>query len=295
MPRNFRRVLVLANPTAGLRGGRRAGEAVARTTGARGLEVELVMTGGPGDAERLAAGAAAAGFDLVLAVGGDGTAHEVVNGVAGTAVAVGVAPAGTMNLLARVLDLPLDPVGAARAVMSAPRWITVRPGRAGERLFVLMAGIGLDAWVLRELKGRVEGKIAFRHYVAGALRGVFSYPYPEIRLRFPDGPPLSCTSAVLGRAALYGGFLRPTPSVALTDPTLELCALTPRSTAEALRLLPLLWTGSHIGRPGVHDRRVTAFDAETDHSDLAVQLDGELAGRLPMSFGLSDRTLTLVC
>jgi diacylglycerol kinase family enzyme len=94
---------------------------------------------------------------------------------------------------------------------------------------------------------------------------------------------------------LYGGFLRPTPGAALDRDVLEACAFAARSTGGLLRLLPALWSGAHIGRPGVLDRRVAWLRASSEHPDVPVQLDGELAGRLPMDFAISDRELVLAC
>lgn len=289
-----RRVLVVANPCAGFRSVRAVAWRVRDAIARRGLDTELVWTEGPGDAERIASRAGQAGFDVVFALGGDGTVHEVANGAAGTGVLLGVAPRGSMNLLARVLGLPLDPVAAVEAALDAGKPVTVRPGQAGDRLFVLMASAGVDSWVLRELRRTVRGKIGFRHYVAGALRGAFTYPYPEIRLELPGGSSWRSTSFVLGRANLYGGFLRPTPNVCLEDDTLELCAFSFRSASETIRILPLLWSGAHAGRPDVRLARVRSVEAWADRPDLPVQLDGELSGRLPMRFGVSSRSLTIV-
>src|SRR5262245_23420390 len=135
-----RRVLVVANPAAGLKRGRNAGEAAAAGARRAGAAVELHRTTGPGDAAEAAKAAAREGIDLVLAAGGDGTAHEVAQGLAGTATALGVAPAGTMNLLARVLSIPLDPASAAEALARGSVRTLMRPGRADGRLFLVMAG-----------------------------------------------------------------------------------------------------------------------------------------------------------
>jgi diacylglycerol kinase family enzyme len=289
-----RRVLLVANPAAGLRRGRDAGEEAARAVRLAGVRCELIRTRGPGDARALAAGAWAEGFDTVLAVGGDGTAHEAANGAAGTGVALGVAPSGTMNLLARVLGLPLDSARAAEVVVRGARRRVVRPGQAGETLFLLMAGIGFDAWVLRALLAGSKGKIAFRHYVAGALGGLASYPFPALRIEIA-GETIEATTAIVGRAPLYGGFLRPTPGASLDRDDLELCAFTTRSARGLLRLLPALWSGAHLGRPGVADRRVTRLRVESDLPGIPFQLDGELAGELPVDIVLSDRKLLLAC
>lgn len=292
MIRRARRVLVVANPAAGRRR-RDAGEAAARAARSRGASCEIVRTRGPGDATRLGAEAARQGYDTVIAAGGDGTVHEVANGVAGTSAALGIAPSGTMNLLARVIRLPLDPARAAEIAVASGRVLRVRPGRAGNTLFVLMAGIGFDAWVLRRLVSDRNRKVAFRHYVAGALRSLGSYRFPAIRLD-AGGERLTGTAAILGRAPLYGGFLRPTPRARLEAEDLELCVLQMRAWGAWLRLAPALWSGSHLGMAGVEIRPAVTLRAESDDPDVPVQLDGEVAGRLPMEFTVSDRVLTLV-
>lgn len=288
-----RRVVAVANPAAGLRRrgdpARRAVEAFLRVDPR--ARVDLVHTRRPGDAKRIAAEAAAAGADLVLAVGGDGTAHEVANGLLGTPTALGVIPAGTMNLLARVLGLPIDPAAAARRLARSPHVWDVRPGRTGERAFLLMAGAGFDAWVLRELLARVRGKIRFRDYVRGALAGLRTFPFPSLRVRIGDEP-IECHSAVIGRVPLYGGFLRPTPRADLARDRFEVCALAGGRGALA-RALAAMWTGAHSSREGARFRFAEAVDVEAREGEIPFQLDGELAGTLPARFEMARETLRL--
>jgi diacylglycerol kinase (ATP) len=286
-------VLVVANPAAGLRRGRDAGEAAARAAGPLAEAVALVRTEGPGHARRLAASAASEGFEVVIATGGDGTAHEVANGLAGTEAALAVAPAGTMNLLARVLELPLDPALAVERALTRGRVRRILPGVAGETLFLLMAGIGLDAWVLRRLLERVHGKVDFRRYVLGTLLEMRRYPYAPIRLDC-DGETLLGTSAIVGRAPLYGGFLRPTPRASLDRDVLEVCALDLPGALHYLRLIPSLWSGAHAGHAGVASRLLAEVRASSDAPDVPVQVDGEPFGALPMTFGISERPLRIL-
>ncbi len=288
-----RRVLVLVNPAAGPRRGRDEGERVARAVARAGVRCELERTRAPGDLSRGAAAARGEGFDLVLVVGGDGTVHEAAQGIAGSGVALGVAPAGTMNLLARVLGIPLDAARAAELLVRAGTRLALRPGRAGDRLFVLMAGIGFDAWVLRAVFGGARGKVAMRHYAAGALAALGTYRFPEIRFDTDGGERLRATSGVVGRAPLYGGWLRPTPRARLDRDLLELCAVRGRSGREYLRMAPSLWSGGHVDRADAESRLVTGVRAASDDPDVPVQTDGEIAGALPMEFGLSDRVLVL--
>jgi diacylglycerol kinase family enzyme len=285
-----RRVLVIANPAAGLGRGD-AGEAAARAASRAGVAVDLARTRQPGDARRIAASATAEGFDLVVAAGGDGTVNEAANGLAGDDLALGVAPAGTMNLVARVLRLPLDPAEAVRRLVSGYRPLAMKPGRAGDRLFLLMAGAGFDAWVLRELLRGASGKIGFGRYVRAAIRGLRTFPFPPLTVEH-DGASTRAHTAIVGRAPLYGGFLRPTPHVRFSIDALELCAID-GGAAHLASTIPLLWSGAHAGRAGVMlvPARRVAIAAPID--DVPYQLDGELVGTLPVAIELSERILRL--
>ena len=286
-----RRVLVIANPAAGLTRRRNAGEQAARGAKRAGAFVELHVTSGPGDATAAASRAKGAGFDLVLAAGGDGTAHEATNGLAGSGVPLGIAPAGTMNLLARVLDVPLDPALAAERLAEGSGRLPMRPGRAAGRLFLLMAGAGFDAWVLRELLSRVRGKIRFRDYTRGALKGLWTFPFPELSIE-TDAGTFGGHSAIVGRAPLYGGFLRPTPHARLDATSLEMCALSGGPVRLAVQLARM-WSGAHGGRSGAVLAETSRVTIRSERADLPYQLDGELHGVLPVDIDVAQTPIVL--
>jgi diacylglycerol kinase (ATP) len=284
-----RRVLVVANPAAGLRRRRDAGAAAVAGAQRAGVTVELHRTSRPGEAAEVGAAAARDGFDLVLAAGGDGTAHEVAQGLAGSEVALGIAPAGTMNLLARVLGLPLDPEGAAHLLARGFRRVPMLPGSASGRLFLVTAGAGFDAWVLRALLRSVRGKIGFGDYVRGALSGIATFPFPELTAR-TDAGSFEGHTIVVGRAALYGGFLRPTPHAEAGEGPLEVCALS-GGRARFAATLPYLWSGAHDGKSGVSMSPMLRAEITSRTPDVPYQLDGELAGVLPVTIERSERRL----
>jgi diacylglycerol kinase (ATP) len=282
---------VLANPSAGARRGGSAGEAAARVASRAGCAVTLQRTTQPGDARAFASRAAPEGFDLVLVAGGDGTINEAANGLAGSDVALGIAPAGTMNLLARIVGLPLDPAAAVSRVIDGYHRLAFKPGTAGERAFLLMAGAGFDAWVLRELLRGVSSKIGFGDYVRGALRGLRSFPFPRLVVTH-DGGRSEAHTAIVGRAPLYGGFLRPTPHADLAVDALELCALS-GGAARFARIVPRLWSGAHGRCSGVTLLPVRRVEIEASIEDVPYHVDGELSGTLPVVIGLSERILVL--
>ena len=165
-------VLVIVNP-----GARRASPALAAAVAGAWrdtAEVDTVTTTQRGEATTIAAEVAAAGGRVVLVVGGDGTVNEVAQGLAGTECALGVIPAGTTNVAARMLGTPLDQVAASAALAEAHRHGRRRrigAGRIDGRIFLSNAGIGFDAAVvsLVERHPRLKTRLGHGWFGAAAL------------------------------------------------------------------------------------------------------------------------------
>jgi YegS/Rv2252/BmrU family lipid kinase len=162
------------NPRAGLAAERARAALAASRPAWRELETRL--TKGPGDARELARDAAARGCELVLSVGGDGTANEVAWGLLGSESALGIVPAGSGNGLARTLRLPLRPAAALAAL---ERGVTRRMdvGWIGGKPFLNVAGAGFDAAVGADFHahGRRGGRRGFLTYVRLSLRRALAY------------------------------------------------------------------------------------------------------------------------
>lgn len=291
----FHRVAVISNPAA-RRSRRRPGDvaALCAALNAAGVATDPLFTQAPGDATRLAAGAVAAGADLVVAHGGDGTVSEVLQGVAGSPSTLAIWPGGTANVLAHDLQMPLAPAAMAQRILAGvTRAVTAGLAAAPDgttRYFLAMAGIGLDAAVTAAVRPELKRRLGKGAFVLSAASHILVTWRPiPFRLRWtcPDGSAgeTQATFAVLGNTASYGGGLRLTPTASLVAETLELCAFTAPTRPS---LLPHLLTapfGRHRGRPGVTYATVTAVDAEPLAAGPApVQLDGELAGHLPCRF-----------
>ncbi len=158
------------------------------------FRVEQVRTEGRGHATRLAAGATAEGFDLVVAFGGDGTVNEVVNGIAGGDLPLAILPGGGANVFARSLGIPRDPIEAAVALLErlgeGPRRVSL--GRIDGRWFAANCGVGLDAAIVRRVEQRQFAKRAVGDgfFVWSALR-VLASGYdrrtPHLALRWGEG------------------------------------------------------------------------------------------------------------
>lgn len=158
-------------------------------------EVDLVRTGRRGHAAELARGAVASGYDVVAALGGDGTVNEVANGLAGTHVPLGIIPGGGADVLARSLGIPREPVRAAGHLLARLGGPARRIGlgRAGDRYFTFACGIGLDGAIVRHVEGhpRLKRLGGYAYYLWSGLRlAMLGYDLRSPRVRMRWGPAL---------------------------------------------------------------------------------------------------------
>jgi YegS/Rv2252/BmrU family lipid kinase len=242
---SIRTATLIFNPKTGRYNSRRRQlrpiEDVAARLESLGVKVDLQLTSSPGEATEIAARAARNGSSDVIVAGGDGTINEAIQGMAGTTARLAIIPRGTGNVLARELRLPLNDEEAV-AVVARGKSRTIYLGlmiddRTNEsRHFVLMAGIGLDASVVRgvqqSLKKRI-GKGAF--WISGLSHLALWNPQPftlEI-----DGNKYTATFAAIGKAAKYGGDLAITPGARLDEREFEICIIKTTSRLRYQRLI----------------------------------------------------------
>jgi YegS/Rv2252/BmrU family lipid kinase len=286
------RTLVLVNPAAGAgRAARRWRDVRATAQGC--FPFEEHWTQAPGEGARVAAEAAQAGFARILAIGGDGTLHEVANGAAGTALAVGVLPFGTGNDFARTAGLLLRP-DRLLAALAGGRQRPVDLGHVHAAFYVNVAGVGFDAEVARivnSLQRKAGGTLP---YLVTAVRLAFSYDPPPLEVLL-DGVPDNASPRLLvavGNAAAYGGGMQVCPGAQVDDGALDALLVGPVRGWGTLGLLPRVFRGTHVADPRVRLQR--AFQVEIrGPRETAVHADGEIVGGLPATFSVRPRALNL--
>ena len=308
----LRKGTLIYNPVAGRHPARREREVrlAAAALQKAGVRIELASTTGPGSARELAQAAVGCGADVVFACGGDGTINEVANGLAGTPIPLGILPAGTANIVARELRLPLHPVRAARQFAAwAPRRIALGRARWAEgqgpnggpapearcRYYVSVAGIGYDAHIVYKLSAWLKVKLGVAGYVLEAFRQLVSYPFPRFSCQH-CGRQRQGTFTVVHRTRLYAGWLHLAPTAGLFQPRFSVCTFPSRS-----RLRYLLYAAAVLAR-----RHLRLHDVSLDNCTEVVcapvdagatihfELDGELAGVLPASFEIVPDALTIL-
>lgn len=285
------RALIVFNPTAGqaesLEQDLRAAAGVWRDHGWR---VELRPTERSGDGTRIAREAAAEGFDVVVAAGGDGTINEVVNGLAGTRTALATLPVGTVNVWAREIGLPLQPRATAETLLrSHVRRIDL--GRAGGRYFLLMAGVGFDAAVVGEVRSPEKRRLGMLAYVLRGLEVATRYRGKRARVVL-DGRRVGgrILLVVIGNSQLYGGVVKITPRAIIDDGLLDVCIIKGASLLSApLRALSILLQRYNLD-PAIEYHRARSIRVET-RAGLPVQVDGDHIGQTPMTFEVAPGAL----
>lgn len=255
----------------------------------RRRDVELVVTTRAGEAEDVAARAASAGCERVVAVGGDGTIQEVVNGVlrAQAPTAVGIVPVGSGNDLARSLGLPADPAECwTVAIGRATRRIDAAIATNGEgrrRWFASAGGIGFDAQVAAAMANRRGWQSGRAGYLLTTLTELRRFDNRRLQIVL-DGEVVERRALLVAIAngPYYGGGMRIAPDAAPDDGWLDLCVVGDVSRLTAVRELPNLYRGTHVRNPAVSVHRARRVEMTADAPTHA-HLDGEPFGTLPLT------------
>lgn len=288
------RMLVISNPSASGGGYRRDMPRIMQVLGALGYEVFPRDTSAPGDATDFARQAVADSFDLVCAVGGDGTVNETVNGLAGSGVPLAIVPTGTVNVLAMELGIPLDPPDAVRVIeRGSLSWIDL--GLAGERYFALMAGVGMDARAVAAVNPVLKKTLKEAAFAVQGAVSYFTHEEPLLRVECEERTDEGYF-AVFGNAANYGGAFGITPFADMRDGLLDVCVLKDKSFLGTAWYWLAALVNSHVNHPKVaYFRTAAAQVSAVDASqEVLVQTDGEVAGKLPLECRVVPRALRVI-
>ena len=289
--------LIIVNPAAG--GGRAGGFWRRCAEACAGLPFEVVETKRRGDAADYAA---AAGDRLVIAVGGDGTAHEVVNGLlrrpSGSPPRVGFLQRGTGADLRRTLASPRD-AGEVAAWLRTDRWRRIDVGRVGtstgRRYFINVADAGIGAEVVRRAArgpALIGGTLNF---LGGAVISLLTHRNTQIRLRLDDGPVLNrrIRTVAVANGAYLGGGMWIAPKARPDDGLFDVVTIGDVSRTLGIRSLPMLYRGTHGRLAQVEFGRARRVEIDSE-LPIGVEADGELAGSTPAVFEILPGALAVI-
>jgi diacylglycerol kinase family enzyme len=224
-----------------------------------------------------------AGVDLVLGAGGDGTIRLIADGLANSGIPFGIIPAGTGNLLARNLDLPLDEPTALRiALTGRTRKIDLIKITVDDRPaehFAVMAGVGIDAVIMDEVDPDLKKKIGGGAYVVAAAKAVKRLPV-KVSVRVDDRRPMrrQAMQCLIGNVGELQGKIKLIADAEPDDGLLDVYIASPQRLAHWLQVLVRMITR----RPQRNDRVDQAKGRRVDitvASDDDYQLDGDVIGR----------------
>jgi diacylglycerol kinase (ATP) len=315
----MRKAILLYNPLSGRRRGRRLADVDAALAVLRnaGVEASAAPTRAASDATDQTRQAIAAGCDTVFACGGDGTIHDVLQGLVGTNVALAIIPLGTANSLAHDLLLPLSPADAALAALKAkPRRIAVGrieyqdfSGNRGMRYFTVTVGIGVDAHLFYKLDPLAKRRFGMAAYCAEATLLWLTHKMENFAVEVTEEiaekrqrRQAEVSQLLAVRIGNFGGVLRElAPGASLDRDDLRLVLFHTRSRIAYLRYVLRGLFGTNWKVPGielVHSTSAVCREAGSSGSGskprILVEADGELLGTLPAEISILRDALTLL-
>lgn len=244
---------------------------------AEGHRISVRRTRRAGDARRLARSAAAAGWDVVVAAGGDGTINEVVNGLvrAPHCPALAVVPLGTANDFAHGLGIPLD-IGEALRVGVEGRQLAVDVARVNRRCFINVSTGGFGARTTRQARGGMKKNLGGLAYLLSGARNLVEFRLHDAAFRIDgrivhDGP---FVFFAVGNSRQTGGGTPVTPLADVDDGRLDVTLVRGMSRLRFISLLPRLRAGTHLDHPCVFSYRARSLEVQA-HGTLRVNADGE--------------------
>lgn len=310
----MRKATILFNPNSGRRGRKRDAE-LDRAIGiiqSAGIHTELTVCRSSQEATVHARFAVAAGSDTVFACGGDGTIHDVIQGLAGSPVALAILPFGTANALAHDLGIPLRPTAAAHALVSGNiRRIPLGQieyqdftGKSSARYFTVAAGIGVDAHLFYKLTADLKNRSGMAAYYLKAWQLWATHRMRRFEVEYSNGTghkqQALLTELLAVRIRFFGNILRElVPGAHLDSPDLRavMCRTDSRNAYLQYVAATLLgWRRDVAGIDLVSCSELTCRVPEQSEAagHVYVEADGELLGRLPARMTMQPDALSLV-
>jgi diacylglycerol kinase (ATP) len=277
--------LVILNPAAHSERAKRRRSRVEELAGGS----LVYATSRSGEAETLAHRAAGEGYQKIVAAGGDGTVNEVVNGIAGTGATLGLLPIGTMNVFATELGLPTHDLDLCWNIIQEGKVRLIDLPAANRKCFVQLAGVGLDAQVVKETSNKLRRNFGPVSYVIAAAQ-IAARPPPLLLIESENASINEGSLVLIGNGRLYGGPFPFFKQAVLDDGLFDVVVFKRLGYLEIIKYLQDVIFSSEIRTPEVEYFQTRRLRVESDES-VPVELDGELVGNCPVEFTLQQRAL----
>lgn len=287
----------IVNPIAGRGDAQRKWSRIKEVAERLKMDFDTVFTSGPGEGVCLAREGVAAGFDALVAVGGDGTVNEVVRGIIESGgkgkTTLGIIPCGTGNDLVRTLNIPLE-IEESVQVLKNGHIEHLDLGRVNGKYYMNVVGIGFDATVADEINMNVRRLKGTMAYLYAVLKTLFTYKSPKMTVQIDDTVLEGQYFLVaIANGKYYGGGMQIAPNAWPADGVFDICVVENVKRMEVVKMLPKIFKGEHLGHPAVKVYRGRKVMVESMERVL-VQADGELMGTLPMGFELEPNVFPVL-
>jgi YegS/Rv2252/BmrU family lipid kinase len=281
--------VVILNPTAGSPESSRVWQERVESI-ARGSLIRV--TSHSGEAEALARRAVEEGFTRIVAAGGDGTANQVANGLAGSNVILGVLPMGTVNVFAMELGLPAHNLQLCWDIIEAGNMRLVDLPSANGKYFVQLAGVGLDAQVVKETSLAFKRSFGPLSYLISAAQIAARQP-PKLFIESENASTNEGSFVLVGNGRLYGGPFPFFKHAIIDDGLFDVVVFKRLGYLEIIKYLQDVVFSSDINVPEIEYFQTRRLRI-TSEQDVPLELDGELAGNCPVDFQIQKKALPVL-
>jgi len=252
----------------------------------------ICATSRSGEAESMARRAAQEGFEKIVAAGGDGTVNEVVNGLAGSNATLGLLPIGTMNVFATELGLPAHDLDMCWNIIQNANTRLVDLPNANGKYFVQLAGVGLDAQVVKETSSKLRRSFGPLSYLISAAQIAARQP-PRLFIESENASIDEGSFVLIGNGRLYGGPFPFFKHALIDDGLFDVVVFKRLGYLEIIKYLQDVIFSSEIRAPEIEYFQTRRLRVDSDQS-VPVELDGELVGNCPVEFGVRERSLRVL-
>ncbi len=282
------KTVVILNPAAGNEQAKRWQETVESIV----RDCPVRITSSPGEAEALARHAVEEGSEKIVAAGGDGTVNEVVNGIVGSNAGLGLLPIGTVNVFAMELGLPSHNLELCWDIIQSNNIRLVDLPSANEKYFVQLAGVGLDAQVVKETSLAFKRSFGPLSYLISAAQIAARQP-PKLFIESENAPVEEGSFVLIGNGRLYGGPFPFFKHALIDDGLFDVVVFKRLGYLEIIKYLQDVVFSSDIRVPEIEYFQ-TRHLRITSQQDVPVELDGELAGNCPVDFQIQKKALRVL-
>lgn len=282
-----KKIPLIFNPSAHANKGSQLADGIRKVS----TNIELIETKSFDHLKELVEGYVKDGIENICVAGGDGTINAVIDSILGTEINLGVFPTGTMNLFAREMGLPLNNIKDCWNVIEKGKTKKIDIFKAGDSIFVQVAGVGFDAKIIKETSWENKKKFGRFSYLLSAFN-VASQEAPRIKVESCDGGSVEGAFVLIGNGALYGPALKVFSNAKNDDGLLDVMVFDKQSPTEIIKYVSSIALGLGDKAKGIKYFQSKEIHVKSE-SPVPIEVDGELAGMTPISFKHSGERVSV--